>query len=555
MTVELAGLPAAPGRAIGSAWLRPAPNGRAAAPGSADEGERVRRLLQAVADDLEGLAERVREEGHQTEAEIVATGALIAGDPELVEDAVRRAVEGTGAVRAIGDACEAMAGALEQLDQPLLRERAADVRSVARRAAELAAPRADGAMPEKPYVLLADELGPADVVRLDPALVLGIALSRGGATSHAAIVARSLAIPLVVGAGNDLLQTPAGRSVIVDGDAGLVIVDPDDQAEAGAREAMVAATRSRRRAAGDREPAVTSDGRRVLVLCNAATEAEVVAGLNAGAEGVGLLRTELPFLEAESWPTVEQHRAALAPLLGHLRGRPVAVRVLDFGGDKTPPFLRSSAGGSFLGPRGVRLLLGAPDALTAQLEALLEAARGCDLRVMIPMVARSDDVRLVRDALRAVAGYAPPPPLGAMIEVPAAAITAGAIAEESEFLSIGTNDLVQFTLAADREDPRLADLAVAHHPAVLSLVAQTVREAHRRGRRVTVCGEAAGDPIAMPLLIGLGVDGLSVGAGRVAEVRDHVRRLDSAMATRLAEEAVVSRSAAAVAALGAPLRR
>jgi phosphocarrier protein FPr len=410
-------------------------------------------------------------------------------------------------------------------------------------------------MPEKPYVLLADELGPADVVRLDPALVLGIALSRGGATSHAAIVARSLAIPLVVGAGNDLLQTPAGRSVIVDGDAGLVIVDPDDQAEAGAREAMVAATRSRRRAAGDREPAVTSDGRRVLVLCNAATEAEVVAGLNAGAEGVGLLRTELPFLEAESWPTVEQHRAALAPLLGHLRGRPVTVRVLDFGGDKTPPFLRSSAGGSFLGPRGVRLLLGAPDALTAQLEALLEAARGCDLRVMVPMVARSDDVRLVRDALRAVAGYAPPPPLGAMIEVPAAAITAGAIAEESEFLSIGTNDLVQFTLAADREDPRLADLAVAHHPAVLSLVAQTVREAHRRGRRVTVCGEAAGDPIAMPLLVGLGVDGLSVGAGRVAEVRDHVRRLDSAMATRLAEEAVVSRSAAAVAALGAPLRR
>jgi phosphocarrier protein FPr len=387
-------------------------------------------------------------------------------------------------------------------------------------------------------------------------MVLGIALAGGGATSHAAIVARSLGIPLVVGAGGTLLAVDDGRSVIVDGDSGQVVIDPDEAAAAGAREAMEAVRTARRRSAADREPAVTSDGRRVVVLCNAATEAEVVAGLESGAEGVGLLRTELPFLEAASWPTRRQHEDALRPLLDHLHGRPVTVRVLDFGGDKTPPFLRDAGtAGSALGPRGVRLLLDAPDAMAAQLSALLEAARGCQLSVMVPMVARADDLRLVRDALRSAAGLAPVPPLGAMVEVPAAALSADELVDESDFFSIGTNDLVQYTMAADREDPRLADLAVAHHPAVLRLIKRTVEAAHARGRRVTVCGEAAADPIAFPLLLGMGVDGLSVGANRVSDVRRRVRLLDVSRATTVAEEALESRSAGAVAALVAPLTR
>jgi phosphocarrier protein FPr len=450
-----------------------------------------------------------------------------------------------------------MARELESLEQELMRERAADVRSVARRARELAAPGGERCgEPDGPCVLLTDELGPADVVRLDPAMVLGIALAGGGATSHAAIVARSLGIPLVVGAGGTLLAVDDGRSVIVDGDSGQVVIDPDEAAAAGAREAMEAVRTARRRSAADREPAVTSDGRRVVVLCNAATEAEVVAGLESGAEGVGLLRTELPFLEAASWPTRRQHEDALRPLLDHLHGRPVTVRVLDFGGDKTPPFLRDAGtAGSALGPRGVRLLLDAPDAMAAQLSALLEAARGCQLSVMVPMVARADDLRLVRDALRSAAGLAPVPPLGAMVEVPAAALSADELVDESDFFSIGTNDLVQYTMAADREDPRLADLAVAHHPAVLRLIKRTVEAAHARGRRVTVCGEAAADPIAFPLLLGMGVDGLSVGANRVSDVRRRVRLLDVSRATTVAEEALESRSAGAVAALVAPLTR
>jgi len=553
----ITGVPAAPGRAVGQSWMRrPVDPARRNGAGG-DQAARARLLLAAVADDFNGLADRLREERRTTEAEIVETGALIAADPELEAAAVARAQDGSAAEQAIADAADEMARELESLEQELMRERAADVRSVARRARELAAPGGERCgEPDGPCVLLTDELGPADVVRLDPAMVLGIALAGGGATSHAAIVARSLGIPLVVGAGGTLLAVDDGRSVIVDGDSGQVVIDPDEAAAAGAREAMEAVRTARRRSAADREPAVTSDGRRVVVLCNAATEAEVVAGLESGAEGVGLLRTELPFLEAASWPTRRQHEDALRPLLDHLHGRPVTVRVLDFGGDKTPPFLRDAGtAGSALGPRGVRLLLDAPDAMAAQLSALLEAARGCQLSVMVPMVARADDLRLVRDALRSAAGLAPVPPLGAMVEVPAAALSADELVDESDFFSIGTNDLVQYTMAADREDPRLADLAVAHHPAVLRLIKRTVEAAHARGRRVTVCGEAAADPIAFPLLLGMGVDGLSVGGNRVSDVRRRVRLLDVSRATTVAEEALESRSAGAVAALVAPLTR
>jgi phosphoenolpyruvate-protein phosphotransferase len=552
----LEGVPAAPGQALGPAWLRATPNGDVPGAGSAeDESARVERLLVAVADDLGGLAERLRSDGMDAQADIVATGAAIAADPELLGEARRRALEpGVPAVVAVDGAANAMAEMLEALDQEHLRERASDVRAVARRARELASPRPDAPLPERPSVLIADDLGPAEVVRLDPGIVLGIALSAGGATSHAAIVARALGVPLVVGAGDGLLAVADGQQVLVDGDRGRVVVDPDPEETAEARRRIGAAEEERRRAADDRGPATTADGRRLLLHCNAASEAEVVAGLEAGADGVGLLRTELHFLDAGAWPTRAQHEAALEPILRHLHGRPATVRVLDFGGDKAPPFLRETAA-TPLAARGVRLLLTEPAALAAQLEAIVETSRGVDLRIMVPMVGGPDDLRHVRDALRAAVGHAPIPKLGAMIEVPAAAITADTIVEESDFLSIGSNDLVQYTLAADRQDPRHADVAVFHNPAVLRLVAGTIRAAHARGRQVTICGEAAAEPLALPLLVGMGVDGLSVGANSVTDVRARLRRIDSARAGRLAADALDLRSAGAVAALIRPIAR
>jgi phosphoenolpyruvate-protein phosphotransferase len=552
----LEGVPAAPGQALGPAWLRPSPNGDVPGAGSAeDESARVERLLLAVADDLAGLAERLRSDGREAQADIVATGADIASDPELLAEARRRTLEpGVPAVLAVEGAANAMAEMLEALDQEHLRERASDVRAVARRARELASPRPDAPLPERPSVLIADDLGPAEVVRLDPGIVLGIALSSGGATSHAAIVARALGVPLVVGAGDGLLRIADGQQVLVDGDRGRVVVDPDLEQAAEARRRIGAAEEERRRAANDREPTATADGRRLLLFCNAASEAEVVAGLEAGAEGVGLLRTELHFLDAAAWPTHAEHTAALGPILRHLHGRPATVRVLDFGGDKAPPFLRESAS-TPLAARGVRLLLTEPAALAAQLEAIVECSRGVDLRIMVPMVGGPDDLRHVRDALRAAVGHAPIPKLGAMIEVPAAAITADTIVEESDFVSIGSNDLVQYTLAADRQDPRHRDVAVFHNPAVLRLVGGTIRAAHARGRQVTICGEAAAAPLALPLLVGMGIDGLSVGANSVGDVRARLRRIDSARAAQLAADALDLRSAGAVAALIRPLAR
>jgi phosphoenolpyruvate-protein kinase (PTS system EI component) len=271
------------------------------------------------------------------------------------------------------------------------------------------------------------------------------------------------------------------------------------------------------------------------VLVNAATAAELATGLEAGAEGVGLLRTELAFLDAREWPGEAAHRRALAPLLARLAGRTATVRVLDFGGDKTPPFLDRT------GPRGLALLLGAPEALAAQLRAIALEGAETELRVLLPLAERAADVERVRALLPARV------PVGAMIETEVAVARAGELATAADFLSIGTNDLTHAVLGSDRFAAGVA--AAAHEPRVLAAVAAVADAAQAAGRVLEVCGEAASDPVLVPLLVGLGVGELSVGAARVAAVRAQVRGLDAAAAERLARRALAARDAAAVAAL------
>jgi phosphoenolpyruvate-protein kinase (PTS system EI component) len=294
-------------------------------------------------------------------------------------------------------------------------------------------------------------------------------------------------------------------------------------------------------------PTVTRDGHAIRVLANAATPAEVRAALEAGADGVGLLRTELAFLEAQHWPTVAEHRRSLNPTLSQLKGLTATVRLLDFGGDKTPPFLKGVYG------RGVELLLDDPDALTWQLEAILETGDATELRILIPMVTEPGQVRAVRAAIEAIAARRGKrvPLVAAMVEVPAAAAMADRIAPEVGMFSIGTNDLTSFQLGIDRTRPGGSP---AHHPAVLRLVADTVDAARAAGIPVEVCGEAASNPLVMPLLVGLGVDELSVGAAAVARVRAWVRALDHGEASRIARRALHAESAAEVEALERPLR-
>jgi len=366
----------------------------------------------------------------------------------------------------------------------------------------------------------------------------------GGPNSHAAIVARTLGLPLVLGVDASILNVAEGTAVIVDGDAGTVTLRPAEGQLASAREAMDAADRRRSALAGERDlPSETSDGHHVTLLCNVATAAETAMGLEAGAEGVGLLRTELTFLDAAGWPTEEDHRRVLEPVLRLLEGRPAIVRVLDFGGDKVPPFLAESLPERDRGPhvRGLPALLRDPDALGAQLRAALQAGRTCRLGILVPMVTSIREARLAREILeRAAADTGTEAPgLGAMIEVPAAAFLADRLAEEMDFLSIGTNDLTEHVLGINRRDPG-ARPSLAAHPSVLTLINRVARAGREAGKSVRVCGEAASDPLVLPLLIGMGIESVSVSPARVDEVRSRVRQLSFDTCAAVAKAAMAS---------------
>jgi phosphoenolpyruvate-protein kinase (PTS system EI component) len=527
----LHGTPASPGVAIGGAW-RLAEDIRSGGPVLPDQRERERAAalaaLAGAAEELAAVATGLPAE----EAEMVEAGVLMAHDPSL-----HRAVEaatltgGLPAADAIQLACGEHADAIAAIGDETLAARADDVRSLGRRAARIAA-HADDPPPSGEVILLAHDLGPADVAELAPVLA-GVALSGGGATAHAAIVARSLGIPMVTGLDEGVSEIAEGASLVLDGSGGSLIVAPSPERSRGAAGDM-----SSRRLAAQRahvlrdEPAVTSDGTRITVLANVASPDELAVGLRAGAEGIGLLRTELGFLDAGDWPTEQEHAGLLARILAGLESRPVVVRVLDFGADKSPPFLRH------VPQRGLELLLAHPDAFIRQLRAILLAAQRYDVRLLLPMVETpaqlAESRALVQHAARSL-GIDRIPPLGSMVETPAAAQNAGAIARDSDFLSIGTNDLTAATLGVNRF---AANGARAYHPHVLRSIAASVTAADEAGIVIEVCGEAASDPIMLPLLVGLGVDELSVGAARVGEVRDWIRRLNRAQSAGLARSAL-----------------
>jgi phosphoenolpyruvate-protein phosphotransferase len=553
----LSGLPASPGIGAGPALVLDAPvaiDDRSAAVAPSErqaEAERAERALSQAERAVREVAERLAREGRADEAEIVETGAMLAADPTLLE-AVRTAVidRGQNAEAAIMAGTEAAAATLASLDDPMLAARADDIRSVGRRAARLATGAArlerepgswDGA------VLVASELGPADIAELGDGLA-GVALAGGSATAHAAIVARSLGIPMVVGLGNEIMGVDEGEPLVVDGEEGVAVRSPSAERTKQARSAADDKARALASTAKNRElPAITTDGRELQVLANVSGPAEVAVALDAGAEGVGLLRTELSFLEARAWPTQAEHEQALAPTLQALGDRVATVRVLDFGGDKLPSFLRE-------GPaRGIELLLNAPEALEAQLRAILARGRSTKLRILLPMVSSPEQIIAVRSMLaRALEAdeLAKPPLLGAMIETPDAVEAASSLAFEADFISIGTNDLSAGVLGRNRF---ASGEVPAGEPLVLEAISTVVSCGLDAGVPVEVCGEAASTPALMPLLVGLGVEELSVGAARVGAVRSWVRALSQADCSSLARRALRAKDAAGVAAVMNPI--
>ncbi len=546
---ELRGLAAAPGVAVGRVRLLEAPEPDVGAfRGHALEQARALGALEREADELRARADKLRSDGLAEEAEILEANRLIALDPLLRADVERltRKLTATAALRVATDRNAELLGALPD---PLLAARAADVRELGRRTARILVGGPQHETGGEPTVLVAHDLGPADVAELRESgqTTVGIALAAGAATSHAAIMARSLGLPMVVGAGEALLSAAEGTTLVVDGDEGVAHLEPDDLREAWARAQMNRLAQAQKKFARERAlPPVTRDGHWISLLGNAATAVEVRAVLAAEAEGIGLLRTELAFLDAQGWPNEEEHAAALAPLLALLRGQIATVRVLDFGDDKTPPFLAGTA------ERGIALLLEHPDALAAQLRALIRVAGDAALRVLVPLVETPAQLRAVRTLLRAASGAGETPPLGAMIETPEAAHRVRELALDADFISIGTNDLVQYTLGLDRTKP-LATARSAADPEVLRLVAETVAGAHDAGLTVEVCGEAASVPELAVLFVGLGVDELSVSPARLDEVRSAVRAISADAAGEAAARALRAASADEALALTRPL--
>ena len=542
----------APGRADDHA------GGNGHGPGGAtSEHARLTAALDRCATELEALAVQTTARAGEEVGAIFEAQALFARDPGIVGPAFTLVAAGTGAGEAILQATSEQADVLAAVDDDYFRERAADVRDVGRRVAAILSgeERPDLWHPDgTPAVLVAADLDPSAVATLRPELVAGIALAGGTPTGHAAIVARALGIPLVLGLGAALTGVAVdvgGAAGAVDGSQGRLLIEPsaDDLAEL---ESVVAAASTGSSASS---PSVDAALRGVSVVANVASPLEAEAALRAGADGIGLVRTELLFLGRSTPPSIGEQRATYARIVEVMGDRPVVFRTLDVGGDKPAEWQSTVVEPNpALGVRGLRLGLRRPDLLDDQLAALLEAAAGRELRVMLPMVSTREEVESARTRLEAVGArlagegiaVAASVQLGVMIEVPSAAIMADALAETADFFSIGTNDLVQYVLAADRTNPELADLASALQPAVLRLIDVVVRAAHPRGRHVAVCGEAAADPAVIPFLVGMGVTELSVAPGSVAAVRSLVAGLDLAWCRGLAAKALALGSLAEV---------
>ena len=486
-----------------------------------------------------------------SKAQILAAHLELLDDPDLTDMAIASISEGKGAGFAWREAFQKQASTLEKLDNPLLRERASDVRDIGRRVlALLAGVRQAQIDVPQDSILIAEELSPSDTTSLDRSKVLGFCTTTGGATSHVAILARSLGIPAICGIDARALQLADGTPVVLDGSRGSLRRHPsaDELEQAHERIGRQAAKREAEKLAASKL-AMTADGHRIEVVANIRNAQEARDAVAAGAEGVGLLRSEFLFDARDTAPSEDEQAAeycAVAEALG--RERPLVVRTLDVGGDKPLSYLPlPKEDNPFLGLRGVRVSLARPDIFRTQLRAILRAAPLGNLHVMFPMIATIEEVKAARRILLEEAGdHAASVKVGVMIEVPAAALIAEPLAREVDFFSIGTNDLTQYTLAMDRGHPQLAKQADALHPAVLRLIGMTVEGAHQHGKWVGICGGIASDAMAVPVLAGLGIDELSVSIPAIGSVKAQLARLTMAEARKLAADVLRLGTAAEV---------
>jgi phosphoenolpyruvate-protein phosphotransferase len=552
----LVGVPASGGLAVGRVVQfrrsEAAVSERAASP---DE-ERLR-LESALADakrQLEEMRLRLRGEADYGKAAIFAAQEEILADPELLEAAAQGIAGGQSAAFAWRAAAERHAALLTGLKNQLLAARAQDVRDVGRRVLNSLVGHDDEREYPADTVLAAEELTPSDVAGFEQTRVLGFCTTTGGASSHVAIIARSFGLPAIVGIDPGALEVPDGTLVILDGTLGVLTVSPTSEVVAQIRGRAAARAERQRLDLGQAQvPAVTLDGQRIEIAANAGDVAEAIRAVTGGADGIGLLRTELLFMDRVSAPSEDEQLATYSAIVQALGPeRTTIIRTLDVGGDKPLSYLPlPREDNPFLGLRGLRVGLDRPDVLRTQLRAILRASETGRVAVMFPMVATLTELRqalAMLDETRHDLGVARIP-VGIMVEVPSVALLAPRFARDVDFFSIGSNDLTQYTLAMDRGHPKLAAQVDALNPAVLRLIDLTVRAAHEHGKWVGVCGGMAGDPQAVPILIGLGVDELSVSVPVVAAVKAQVRRLSYEACRDLAARALDADTEAGVRAM------
>ncbi|MBA3445818.1 MAG: phosphoenolpyruvate--protein phosphotransferase, partial [Gemmatimonadales bacterium] len=553
----LKGVPASPGVAIGRVFqLRH--DDEVLQERAADPSHERRALDAAIAAahlQLEALQARLATEADADRVAIFAAHQELLEDPEVLDPAAEQIQGGATAGYAWRQAYTQQAERLLALRNELLAGRATDLRDVGRRVLHLLVGR-DGAPHDLPpdSIIVAEDLAPSDAASLDRTRVRGFCTTMGSATSHVAILARGLNIPAVAGIDPRVLDVPAGTRVVLDGDAGTLHREPSAAEEAKiVRRQESSARQHAAELAAAAEPAVTRDGHRVEIVANIGAVEEARRVPEVGGEGVGLLRTEFLFMERRTAPTEDEQAAVYEAIAGALGPeRILVIRALDVGGDKPLPYLPMAAEANpFLGERGIRLLLNRPEIFASQVRAILRASRVGKVAIMFPMISTIAEWQAARDVVERerLALDIPALPVGIMVETASAALLADRFALEADFLSVGTNDLTQYTLAMDRTNPRLAPQVDALHPSVLRLIERTVAGAHAHQRWVGVCGALAGDPQAVPVLVGLGVDELSVSVPLVPALKAQVRALSLAECRATAELSVDAADGAEVRAL------
>lgn len=519
------------------------------------ERQRIDKSIKLAQKELGALRDQMISENHKAEAAVFDAHILMLEDPSLLQYIDGLLEKTVNAESAWMDGIHYFSDQLASIPDATLQARAADLKDAGLRVLRHLLGRSEGNqfVISHPSILIARDLAPSETAGMDKSKVLAFCTAEGGPTSHTAILAKAYGIPAVVGLGNDILNISDGTMLLVDGKIGKIIANPDEETidsfllrkrqecETEELEYKIA-----------QEPAATADGFRVEVAANVGNPEEAEKALCYGAESIGLFRTEFIFLDRQTEPSEEEQYAAYRNLLEVMENRPVVARTLDIGGDKDIPYLDlEKEENPFLGWRAVRMCLDRPDFFKIQLRALWRAGLGHDLRIMFPMIATLDEVRKAKSILMEAreeavqAGYpvADNIQVGIMVEVPSVAVMADQFARQVDFFSIGTNDLTQYTLAAERTNPKVAYLGDACHPSVLRQIKAVIDAGHAAGLWVGVCGELAGDPDAIPVLLGLGLDEFSMAPRAIPHAKAIIRRWSKKQAADLAIQVLSLESA------------